>query len=163
MTLIAIDGPAGAGKTTLAAKFFDEFSTTKTVALIHMDDLYDGWENALDSGLTSSLADIIEAFAAHSRFSFPTFNWATMRFDLSQTIDPSDILIIEGVGAGQEIVRNAGAILYWLDIEPDVGLARVLQRDGYQIENQMHQWQLDQDAHFLRDQTRANAKHIFTS
>ncbi len=163
MTLIAIDGPAGAGKTTLAAKFFDEFSTTKTVALIHMDDLYDGWENALDSGLTSKLSEIIEAFQTHSRFSIPVFNWVTMLFDLSQTVNPSDILIIEGVGAGQEIVRNAGAILYWLDIEPDVGLARVLQRDGYQIENQMHQWQLDQDAHFLRDQTRANAKHIFTS
>jgi anthranilate synthase component 1/para-aminobenzoate synthetase len=99
MTLIAIDGPAGAGKTTLAAKFFDEFSTTKTVALIHMDDLYDGWVNALDHGLTSRLSDIIESFKTHSRFSFPTFNWATMRFDLSQTVNPSDILIIEGVGA----------------------------------------------------------------
>jgi len=163
MTLIAIDGPAGAGKTTLAAQFFDEFSTSKTVALIHMDDLYDGWENALDARLTSRLAGIVEAFAAHSRFSIPTFNWASMRFDLSQTFEPTDILIIEGVGAGQKIVRDAGAIVYWLDIEAEVGLARVLERDGYKIESQMHQWQLDQDAHFLRDETRANANHILTS
>jgi len=163
MTLIAIDGPAGAGKTTLAAVFFDEFSPNKTVALIHMDDLYDGWENALDERLTSRLTDIIEAYQAHSRFTIPTFNWATMRFDLSQTIEPSEILIIEGVGAGQKVVRNADAIVYWLDIEPEVGLARVLQRDGYEIESQMHQWQLDQDAHFLRDATRANASHILTS
>ncbi len=163
MTLIAIDGPAGAGKTTLAAQFFEEFSTTKTIALIHMDDLYAGWESALDHRLTSRLTAIVEAFAAHSRFSIPIFNWATMRFDFSQTIDPSDILIIEGVGAGQQVVRDAGAIVYWLDIEAEVGLARVLQRDGYEIESQMRQWQIDQDAHFLRDQTRANAKHILTS
>ena len=163
MTLIAIDGPAGAGKTTLAAQFFDEYSTSKTVALIHMDDLYNGWVNALDDRLTSRLTGIVEAFATHSRFSIPTFNWATMRFDLSQTVDPSDILIIEGVGAAQKIVRDAGATVYWLDIEPDVGLARVLERDGYEIESQMHQWQLDQDAHFLRDETRANANHILTS
>jgi len=163
MTLIAIDGPAGAGKTTLAAGFFDEFSTSKTVALIHMDDLYDGWANALDDRLTSRLTGIIDAFAAHSRFTIPIFNWATMRFDLSQTIEPSDILIIEGVGAGQKVVRDEGAILYWLDIEPEVGLARVLERDGYEIESQMQQWQLDQDAHFLRDETRANANHILTS
>jgi uncharacterized membrane protein YqiK len=32
-----------------------------------------------------------------------------------------------------------------------------------EIESQMRQWQLDQDAHFLRDQTRANANHILTS
>jgi len=163
MTVIAIDGPAGAGKTTLAARFFDEFSTSKTVALIHMDDLYDGWENALDDRLTSKLTGIVDAFAAHSRFSIPIFNWATMRFDLSQTIEPSDILIIEGVGAGQKVVRDYGAILYWLDIEAEVGLARVLERDGYEIESQMKQWQLDQDAHFLRDNTRANANHILTS
>jgi uridine kinase len=163
MTLITIDGPAGAGKTTLAAKFFDEFSTTKTVTLIHMDDLYAGWESALDFRLTSRLADILKSFATHSRFSIPVFNWATMSFDLSQTIQPSEILIIEGVGAGQKVVRDAGATVYWLDIEPEVGLARVLQRDGYEIESQMHQWQLDQDAHFLRDETRANANHILTS
>jgi uridine kinase len=163
MTLIAIDGPAGAGKTTLAAQFFDEFSTTKSVAIIHMDDLYAGWENALDARLTSRLAGIVEAFAAHSRFSIPVFNWITMQFDKVQTIEPSDILIIEGVGAGQKVVRDAGAVMYWLDIEPEIGLARVLQRDGYEIESQMHQWQLDQDAHFLRDQTRANADHISTS
>lgn len=163
MTLIAIDGPAGAGKTTLAARFFDEFSTTKAVALIHMDDLYAGWENALDHRLTSKLTEILKSFSAHSQFSIPIFNWVTMSFDLSQTIQPSEILIIEGVGAGQKVVREAGATMYWLDIEPEVGLARVLQRDGYEIENQMRKWQVDQDAHFLRDETRANANHILTS
>ena len=163
MTLIAIDGPAGAGKTTLAAQFFDEFSTKNAVALIHMDDLYAGWENALDHRLTSKLTEILKSFAAHSQFSIPIFNWVTMSFDLSQTIQPSEILIIEGVGAGQKVVREAGATMYWLDIEPEVGLARVLQRDGYEIESQMRKWQVDQDAHFLRDETRANANHILTS
>ena len=37
MSLIAIDGRAGAGKTTLAARFFDEFSVDKTVEVIHME------------------------------------------------------------------------------------------------------------------------------
>ena len=55
MTLIAIDGPAGAGKTTLAAKFFAEFSVDKSVLVIHLDDLYDGWDNALSSAMLSHL------------------------------------------------------------------------------------------------------------
>ena len=61
MSLIAIDGRAGAGKTTLAARFFDELSVDKTVAVIHMDDLYDGWENALDERLTQSLESIVKS------------------------------------------------------------------------------------------------------
>ena len=86
-----------------------------------------------------------------------------MKFDSFQRVQPCDILIIEGVGAAQKIVRDAGAITYWLDIEPALGLQRVLERDGLDIEVFMHQWQLDQEVHFLRDKTRENAQHIQSS
>jgi len=36
MTLIAIDGPAGAGKTTLAEQFYKDFSKEQSVSVIHM-------------------------------------------------------------------------------------------------------------------------------
>jgi len=163
MTLIAIDGPAGAGKTTLAAKFFTEFSIDKSVVVIHMDDLYDGWDNALSNALSSTLAKILQAYKTRSVLTLPIYNWSTMGFDSTRSFQPSEIVIIEGVGAGQKIVRDAGAILYWLDIEPEIGLARVLQRDGFEIESQMRQWQITQDAHFAGDATRKHADHIITS
>lgn len=163
MTLIAVDGCAGAGKTTFAAKLARDFSTLKTVSTIHMDDLYAGWNNPLSERLTSTLEMIVRAFNSHRPFTIEVFNWLTMSFDSSITIDPTDILIIEGVGAAQKVVRDAGAISYWLDIEPSVGLERVLRRDGFEIENQMHQWQLDQEAHFNSDSTRTHASHIITS
>lgn len=163
MTLIAIDGPAGAGKTTLAAKFFAELSVGKSVVVIHMDDLYDGWDNALSDALTSTLAEILQAHKTASVFTLAIFNWKTMSFDSTRSFQPSEIVIIEGVGAGQKIVRDAGATLYWLDIEPEIGLARVLQRDGFEIESQMRQWQITQDAHFAGDTTRLHADHIITS
>ena len=53
--VIAIDGPAGAGKTTLAHEIFLALSPKMTVNVIHMDDLYDGWENALTDDLTKIL------------------------------------------------------------------------------------------------------------
>ena len=59
MTLIAIDGPAGAGKTTLAAQFQRDFSKVKSVSIIHMDDLYAGWENVFNERLTSTLGVIV--------------------------------------------------------------------------------------------------------
>jgi len=163
MTLIAIDGPAGAGKTTLAAKFFAELSVDKSVVVIHMDDLYDGWDNALSDELTSTLAEILHAYKTASVFTLPIFNWSTMSFESTRSFQPSEIVIIEGVGAGQKIVRDSGATLYWLDIEPEMGLARVLERDGVEIESQMRQWQITQDAHFKRDATRMHADHIITS
>ena len=163
MTLIAIDGPAGAGKTTLAAKFFAEFSVDKSVVVIHMDDLYDGWDDALGDALTSTLAKILQAYKTKSEFTLSIFNWSTMGFDSTCSFQPSEIVILEGVGAGQKVVRDAGTTLYWLDIEPEIGLARVLQRDGFEIESQMRRWQITQDAHFARDATRLHADHIITS
>ncbi len=163
MSLIAIDGRAGAGKTTLAAHFFEELSADKTVEVIHMDDLYNGWDNALSNPLSEILDRISTAHIAGREFVIKIFNWHTMEFDRQEIVTPTDYLIIEGVGAAQQIVRETGATTYWLDIEPEVGLQRVLDRDGAHIEGQMRQWQVDQDKHFARDETRENCEFKLTS
>ncbi|GBL31537.1 hypothetical protein EMGBS11_05220 [Actinomycetota bacterium] len=163
MSLIAIDGRAGAGKTTLAARLFEELSLDKTVEVIHMDDLYNGWEKALDEGLTKTLKSIVKSHHNKVAFEIEIFNWHSMSFDSKEVINPVDILILEGVGAGQKVVRDAGATLYWLDIDAEVGIQRVLNRDGNQIASQMKQWQISQETHFMRDKTRENAEHIQSS
>lgn len=163
MSLIAIDGRAGAGKTTLAANFFEALSAENTVEVIHMDDLYDGWENALSERLTQTLESIVKSHQNNRAFEIDIFNWQSMSFDSKRVIHPVDILILEGVGAGQKVVRDAGATLYWLDIDAEVGIQRVLNRDGNQIASQMKQWQIVQERHFLRDKTRENAEHIQSS
>jgi len=163
MTLYAIDGPAGAGKTTYAAKLEAELAVNATVKTIHMDDLYNGWDNALSNALSEILDRISTAHLAGREFVIKKFNWSTMHFDSEERITPTDFLIIEGVGAAQQIVRESGAITYWLDIEPEIGLQRVLDRDGAHIEVQMRQWQIDQDKHFARDETRENCEFKLTS
>ena len=163
MTLLAIDGPAGAGKTTFAAKLEAELSLKGTVRVIHMDDLYNGWENALSNPLSEILDRISTAHLAGKEFVIKIFNWHTMTFDREEKIAPTDYLIIEGVGAAQQIVRETGAITYWLEIEPEIGLQRVLNRDGAHIEVQMRQWQVDQEEHFARDETRENCEFKLTS
>ena len=163
MTLYAIDGPAGAGKTTYAAQLEAELSVNATVKTIHMDDLYNGWDNALSNALSEILDRISTAHLAGRECVIKKFNWSTMQFDNEEIITPTDFLIIEGVGAAQQIVRESGAITYWLDIEPEIGLQRVLARDGAHIEVQMRQWQIDQDKHFARDETRENCEFKLTS
>ena len=163
MTLYAIDGPAGAGKTTYAAQLEAELSVNATVKTIHMDDRYNGWDNALSNALSEILDRLSTAHLAGRECVIKKFNWSTMQFDSEEIITPTDVLIIEGVGAAQQIVRESGAITYWLDIEAEIGLQRVLARDGAHIEVQMRQWQIDQDKHFARDETRENCEFKLTS
>lgn len=163
VTLLAIDGPAGAGKTTLAAKLEAEYSAHSTVRTIHMDDLYDGWEGALGGALTQILGEITSAHLDGKEYTVKFFNWQLMKFDREETIVPTDYLILEGVGAAQAVVRNAGAVTYWLDIDAETGLKRVLARDGAHIEKEMRQWQIQQSAHFAKDLTRENCEFKLTS
>ena len=163
MTLLAIDGPAGAGKTTLAAKLAAEYSVNSTVRTIHMDELYKGWNDALGKSLTDALQGIIAAYVSGVEHTIKIFNWHTMKFDREELIVPTDYLILEGVGAAQKVVRDAGAITYWLDIDAETGLKRVLARDGAHIEKEMRQWQIQQSVHFAMDQTRENCEFKLTS
>ena len=48
--IVAIDGPAGAGKTTLANRLKENIQDS-SIEIIHMDDLYDGWQNSLTPAL----------------------------------------------------------------------------------------------------------------
>jgi uridine kinase len=161
--LLAIDGPAGAGKTTLAAKLEAEYSVHSTVRTIHMDELYNGWNDALGNSLTDTLEAITAAYISGIEHTIKIFNWHLMNFDRQEVITPTDYLILEGVGAAQEIVRKAGATTYWLDIDAETGLQRVLARDGAHIEKEMRQWQIQQSIHFAKDQTRENCEFKLTS
>ncbi|MSY55303.1 MAG: hypothetical protein F2638_06930, partial [Actinobacteria bacterium] len=47
--VIAIDGRAGSGKTTLAHELFLALTGERTVHVINLDAIYAGWEKALGS------------------------------------------------------------------------------------------------------------------
>jgi uridine kinase len=161
--LLAIDGPAGSGKTTLAAKLQSEYQLASTVEVIHMDDLYNGWEQALSNDLTAKLSEIIQAHKDGKNFYIQRFNWATMEYGEAELIQSTKVLILEGVGAAQKVVRDAGAKTYWIETTPEIGLQRVLDRDGGHLRDLMLTWQSYQDLHFKVDKTAENCDVKLTS
>ena len=163
IVLLAIDGPAGSGKTTLAAKLQSEYQLVSTVQVIHMDDLYNGWEDALSEELTLKLAGIIHAHKSGLDFPLSKFNWGTMKFDEAEIVHSTEVLILEGVGAAQKLVRDAGAKTYWIETSAKIGLQRVLDRDGQHLHDLMLNWQSYQSAHFKMDKTAENCEVKLTS
>lgn len=149
--LVCIDGPAGAGKTTLA----DQLRELRPDAvIIHMDELYDGWVNALDAGLTSRLIrDIRDPFLAGEVITYRRYDWHTAAFTEHVTVTVPDLLILEGVASAQEVTRSVAALSVFIDVEPTVGRQRVLERDGASSADHIDAWQQQEQAHFLRDRT----------
>lgn len=152
--IIAIDGPAGGGKTTLAKRICESMSFDR-IETIHMDDLYDGWDNALTETLTRTLLhQVVVPVSQGKSFGYRKYNWFERKFgDVEQYKSP-ELLILEGVGSGQKAIRQYLDQLIWIDIDDETGLQRVLQRDGDYLETEMRIWQLKQSEHFRTDNTR---------
>jgi len=161
--VIAIDGPAGAGKTTLAHEIFLALSPKMSVNVIHMDDLYDGWENALTDDLTQFLQYLSAQHQSQEPAKLSRYNWASSSFDPPEVIAPADLLILEGVGSGDKSLQDQFAALIWIDIDPELGVQRVIHRDGQGVRIQMQKWLGIQQQYFSQHSTREKADFILTT
>ena len=161
--IIAIDGPAGAGKTTLASNIHLALYPNYTSTIIHMDDLYNGWDKALSSELTEVLSYIAQAHSQSQSISLSKFNWADSTFSPAEAIDDAQLIILEGVGSGQSAIREYLSALIWIDIDESKGLSRVLERDGEGIRNQMQKWLVTQEQHFALEKTENAADFVLTT
>jgi len=149
MFIISIDGPAGSGKTSLAAMIEASLASDgEAVYTIHMDDLYNGWSQALTQQLTDSLKEIIRGAKERAILKVPQFDWARGVFGEPLTLPAPTTLILEGVGSGQRVIRDQVSISLWLEAPRELALARTLQRDGEENYRLMARWQIDEAEHF---------------
>lgn len=161
--IIAIDGPAGAGKTTLADHLAAALSLKYSVNIIHMDDLYNGWKDAFDHHLTDALTHIAKGHQAGAKTSISRFDWGKNQYAPAEELPQSELLILEGVGSSHSAIRKSLSASIWLEIERGAGLKRVLERDGLQNSAEMAQWLLLQEAHFLQQGSEGTADFILST
>ena len=60
-------------------------------------------------------------------------------------------------------IRDSLSALIWIDIDESEGLARVLERDGKEIESQMRKWLATQEQHFAVEGTQNAADFVLTT
>lgn len=153
--LIAVDGPAGSGKTTFANALS---SYLPFAEVVHMDEIYNGWDDALTSNLSSNLfAWLIEPFLENKEITHPVFDWHKNTYSQTKSLGKRDYLILEGVGSGNSDVFNALNYLVWVETDLDLGLTRVKNRDGEKVAAQMIRWREKEADWFLAHKTREKA------
>ena len=149
--VIAIDGPAGSGKTTLSNQLAADINN---VEIIHVDDLYQGWSDAFSARLIASvISQILLPISEKKDFTYEIYDWRSNKFYKSKVIAKNKIYILDGVGAGQSQFRPYLSKIIWLNISDELGLSRVLQRDGAEILSPMQEFQKAQKLHFASDLT----------
>ena len=154
--VITIDGPAGSGKTTLAKDLESELNSVHT---IHMDDLYEGWGSTLTSQLTLKLLNILESVKNQGEVIYSPFDWGTGKLEPELRISAPTYLIIEGVGSGQLAVRDSASLALWIEVPDQMGLARVIERDGPAVAHYMPAFLVAQNIHFEKEGTKKSADY----
>jgi len=156
----AIDGVAGAGKTTLAAQLNLDLPGSQ---IVHMDDLFNGWQEPLSPELTRRVInEILDPFINGKEFVYRKFNWYLEVFDETIKVSPADTLLLEGVGAGQRAFRKMLSRIIWVELDPAAGFERVIARDGERVKTQMENFLKDQKKHFAAELTNLVADYTIS-
>jgi uridine kinase len=161
--IIAIDGPAGAGKTTLAEHLVAALSLKYKCTTIHMDNLYHGWSTPFDSHFTDALIGLTESHRAGTPLSLSKYDWRNGRYLEAEKIPASNLLILEGVASTHHLIRASITAAIWIEIEPKIGLERVLSRDGQSISQEMDQWLELQEQHFAAEESEKGADFVLSN
>jgi uridine kinase len=161
--IIAIDGPAGAGKTTLASTISLALSPRISTTVIHMDELYPGWESALGEELSNTLTWLTSCHKAKKSLLYSSFNWEANEFANPKSHPSTHLLILEGVASAQIAIEETLATSIWLDLDPLIGYQRVIDRDGENISREMTQWLVMQEQHFAVDRTKERCEFLLST
>jgi energy-coupling factor transporter ATP-binding protein EcfA2 len=156
VTLVAIDGPSGSGKSTLA----DELAAELDAVIIRTDDFatWDdpvAWWPRLRDGVLVPLAD-----GRPGRYTKTDWVGGEPRPGPVITVNPSKVLLLEGVSAGRRSVRHLLSALVWREVpDPAERLARAVARDGESARAPLMSWQRFEAGWFAVDGTKAAADH----
>ena len=156
---IVIDGRAGAGKTTLANEIVNRCGVGE---IIHCDDLYNGWNDALTPTFERHVREWVTQPLMNGEMpTYQKYDWEREEFQSAIKVPSTSLIILEGVGAALPFVTDLADLAIWIDIPEEVGLNRVLQRDGEVIHREMLQWMAQQRDFFAEHHNRTNCSiHI---
>lgn len=154
--LVLVDGPSGAGKTTLAAAVAAAAAARGVASqVVHLDAMYDGWDGLPAIG--SQLAGLLAPLTEGRNGTYRRYDWAAGRYAGTEAVAPVDLLVVEGVGAAAGAVAHLGTVLVWIDAPRDLRRRRGVERDGPTFEAVWERWEASESEAFARDRGRERA------
>lgn len=151
-----LDGPSGAGKTTLSAHIEKNWNSEVTLQIVHMDDLYPGWDGLVEG--SRIVSRMLEERAAGQDTQWQKYSWARAKLTDWHSVDAHLPLLIEGCGASPQGSQKHSQVRLWLDADTELRRERALSRTG---ENFAEHWS-DWDAQFTEYVRIHNPQSIAT-
>lgn len=149
--LLAIDGRSGAGKTSLAVETAAVLRPHLEVAVFHLDSIYPGWDGLADS-LDTYVHEVVAPLAQGRTAQWTWWDWTADAPGRADVTPPADVVILEGVGAGNRNARPHLDAVAWVAMDDGERQRRALRRDGETFAAHWERWAAQEDAYLAGDE-----------
>ena len=153
--VVAVDGRSGAGKTSLAATLAGQLDAP----VVSLEGLYGGWDG-LERGIDLLVSEVLKPLAAGQAALVPRYDWVAREWGKPTMLEPPEVLIVEGVGAGARRAAAFESLLVWLEVPALTRKKRALDRDGETFAPYWDQWAAQENLMLARESTPDRADII---
>jgi uridine kinase len=150
--VLAIDGRTGSGKTTLGGLL----ALRLDAPVVQLEQIYPGWDG-LQAGIDLLVDAVLVPLSTGHLAQVPRYDWLVGRFVEPWPLEPPELLIVEGVGAGARAAATFASVLVWLELAADERKRRALARDGEVFRPYWESWAAQEDILLAREQTPERA------
>jgi uridine kinase len=155
--LVCVDGPAGSGKSTLARGL----AGLAGCPVVRMDDLYPGWTGLFS--VEPHVLGLLAPLAHGSPGRYRRYDWDAGRYAEEHEVAPPEVLVLDGVGAGNRAWAGWCSLLVWVEAAREVRFARGIERDGETVRAEWVAWTAEEDRLFAAEGTRERADLVITT
>lgn len=151
-SVIAVDGPGGAGKSTLARRIADCLGRAE---IVPTDD-FASWEDPV-GWWPRLLEEVLEPLEAGLPISYLPYDWREHRLGERRQLRDEPFLVLEGVSSGrQEFLPHLDFVI-WVETPREERLRRGLERDGEEMRQQWLEWMAEEDRYTAEQRVRERA------
>jgi hypothetical protein len=151
--VVAVDGPAGSGKTVFAGRLARELPEG---VVLHVDDLLAGWAD-LEGWWGRFVPQVLRPLAEARPARYRRWDWVTQAPGDWQEVPVGPVLVVEGVGSARRAAEPWLTGSVYVTAPRELRLARGIARDGERLRPEWLAWMAAEDAHFAAERTADRA------